>query len=152
MIIGAASDTRNILQPLKGIFPSNTISASRESELEFRYIKGPQGLSDALAQASADGKTAMLDFYADWCISCKEMEAYTFSDPNVQKVLKNTVLLKSDVTANDEQDKALLKQFGLIGPPAILFFGKDGKEKNGYRVVGFIPPESFAPHAQEALN
>lgn len=152
MIIGAAAGTRNTLQPLKGMFASSATSNSAESELEFRYIKGPQGLNDALTQATADGKTAMLDFYADWCISCKEMEAYTFSDPAVQKTLNNTVLLKSDVTANDEQDKALLKQFGLIGPPAILFFDKEGKERNGYRVVGFVPAEKFAPHAQEALN
>jgi thiol:disulfide interchange protein DsbD len=152
MIIGAAADTRNTLQPLKGMFASNASSDTAKSELEFHYIKGPQGFNDALAQATADGKTVMLDFYADWCISCKEMEAYTFSDPAVQKTLKNTVLLKSDVTANNEQDKALLKQFGLIGPPAILFFDKDGKERKGYRVVGFVPAEKFAPHAQDALN
>jgi len=152
MIIGAAADTRNTLQPLKGLFATHSAPGTRKSELSFQYIKGPQGLKDALAQASVDGKTAMLDFYADWCISCKEMEASTFSASSVQKALSNTVLLKSDVTANDTQDKALLKQFGLIGPPAILFFDKNGKEKTGYRVVGFVPAEKFSQHAQEALD
>jgi thiol:disulfide interchange protein DsbD len=152
MIIGAAADTRNTLQPLKGLFATHSAPGTHQSELSFQYIKGPQGLKDALAQASADGKTAMLDFYADWCISCKEMEANTFSASSVQKALSNTVLLKSDVTANDTQDKALLKQFGLIGPPAILFFDKNGKEKAGYRVVGFVPAEKFSQHAQEALD
>ncbi len=152
MIIGAAADTHNTLHPLKGLFTSNVTSDTTESELEFNDIKGSQGLKKALAQATADGKTAMLDFYADWCVSCKEMESYTFSDPAVQKVLNNAVLLKSDVTANNEQDKALLKQFGLIGPPAILFFDKEGKEKKGYRIVGFLPAEKFAPHAKKALE
>jgi thiol:disulfide interchange protein DsbD len=152
MIIGAAADTRNTLQPLKGLFATHSTSGTHKSELSFQYIKGPKGLKDALAQISTDGKTAMLDFYADWCISCKEMEANTFSASSVQKALSNTVLLKSDVTANDAQDKALLKQFGLIGPPAILFFDKKGKEKTGYRVVGFVPAEKFRQHAQEALD
>ncbi|UCE88391.1 MAG: thioredoxin family protein, partial [Pseudomonadota bacterium] len=98
------------------------------------------------------GKSAMLDFYADWCVSCKEFEKYTFTDPGVQQALANTVLLQADVTANDEQDKALLKRFKLIGPPTILFFGADGKERRNYRVVGFMTADKFRPHVEKAVR
>ena len=86
----------------------------------------------------------MLDFYADWCISCKEMEKYTFSDPAVQAALSDYVLLQTDVTANDKEDQALLARYGLFGPPAILFFGPDGRENTPFRVVGFMNAEDFA--------
>jgi thiol:disulfide interchange protein DsbD len=84
----------------------------------------------------------MLDFYADWCISCKEMERFTFVDPRVQQALSNVVLLQADVTANNADDKALLKRFDLFGPPGILFFGKDGKELP-VRVIGFQSADKF---------
>ncbi|HEX22297.1 MAG TPA: thiol:disulfide interchange protein, partial [Chromatiales bacterium] len=93
-----------------------------------------------------------LDFYADWCISCKEMEKYTFSDPGVQKALQGVVLLKADVTLNDATDKALLKHFGLIGPPSIMFFGPDGEERRAWRMVGYMPAEEFREHATQAFR
>ncbi len=93
--------------------------------------------------AQAQGKPVMLDFYADWCVSCKEMERFTFSDAAVQARLKNVVLLQADVTANSEADKALLKRFGLFGPPGILFFDAQGKELTDLRVTGFQDAPQF---------
>ena len=93
----------------------------------------------------------MLDFYADWCISCKEMEAFTFTDQEVQAALSNTVWLQADVTANDAEDKALLDRFGVFGPPTIIFFGTDGEQRHGYEVVGCMKAEVFAEHVQKAI-
>jgi len=111
-----------------------------------------EGLNKALATAKANNQTVMLDFYADWCTSCKEMEKLTFSDPDVQDALANTVLLQADVTANDAQDKALYKHFGIIGPPAIIFYDAEGKERRNHRVVGYMPAGKFATHVNQALN
>ena len=94
----------------------------------------------------------MLDFYADWCVSCKEMERYTFSNESVRRALSGAVLLKADVTANDERDRALLAHFGLFGPPAILFFGADGRERSRYRVIGFVSAKGFREVVESALD
>jgi len=91
----------------------------------------------------------MVDFYADWCIACKELEAYTFSDDKVQTALTDFVLLKVDVTANDDLDKELLKKFGIFGPPAILFFDQKGEELRNYRIVGFIEADNFEQHIHQ---
>ena len=120
--------------------------------LNFKQIKGVAGLNTELAKAKAAGKTVMLDFYADWCVSCKEMEAFTFSDPDVQKALAGVVLLQADVTPNDEKDTELYKHFGIIGPPSIMFFDTDGNERKNYRVVGYIPAEPFSQHIKRALK
>ena len=85
----------------------------------------------------------MLDFYADWCVSCKEMERFTFTDEGIRSRLRNMVLLQADVTANTPADKALLSRFSLFGPPGIVFFGKDGAEMKGVRVIGFQNAERF---------
>ena len=85
----------------------------------------------------------MLDFYADWCVACKELEAYTFSDVGVQRALKGFVLLQADVTANDDADLQLIKHFGLFGPPAILFFDNQGQEMPRARIIGFQNAETF---------
>ena len=87
----------------------------------------------------------MLDFYADWCPTCKEMERFTFPDPSVQAALQDVLLLKADVTENDDIDKLLMKHFDIIGPPAILFFVR-GKERREYRLVGFVDAENFVKH------
>jgi thiol:disulfide interchange protein DsbD len=92
--------------------------------------------------AKAD-KPVMLDFYADWCVSCKEMERDTFSDPAVQKQMSGLILLRADVTAANDADYALLKRFGLYGPPGIIFFDKSGKEQEALRIVGYQGPEEF---------
>jgi thiol:disulfide interchange protein DsbD len=94
----------------------------------------------------------MLDFYADWCITCKELEKFTFSDAGVQAALSSAVLLQADVTPYDAQDQALLRRYGLIGPPAVLFFGPDGVERRPYRLVGFLNAPDFRAHAQQALR
>ena len=94
----------------------------------------------------------MLDFYADWCIECKRMEKRTFTDPGVKQSLANTVLLQADVTANDDEDKELLKHFGLPGPPAILFFSAQGSEIRQYRLIGFLSPDKFRKHVDNAIS
>jgi thiol:disulfide interchange protein DsbD len=112
-------------------------------------VKTVQQLDAVLAQTG--GKTVMLDFYADWCVSCKEMEKLTFVDAAVQAKLANTLLLQVDVTANDDDDKAMLKRFGLFGPPGIILFDKQGKEIAGARVIGFQDATKFAA-SLSALN
>ncbi|HHJ34956.1 MAG TPA: protein-disulfide reductase DsbD [Gammaproteobacteria bacterium] len=149
--LGLASGNRNVFQPLKGLAGSSSTSVAVE-HLKFKQIKGVDGLNTELAKAKAAGKTVMLDFYADWCVSCKEMEALTFADPGVQKALADVVLLQADVTANDEKDTALYKRFGIIGPPSIMFFDVDGNERKNYRVVGYMPAEKFSQHIKRALN
>ena len=152
LVIGLASGGRDVFHPLKGIGLSGNSSTEQVAHLPFRQIKGVDGLKTALADASAQGKTVMLDFYADWCVSCKEMEVLTFSDAGVQQALANTVLLQADVTPNDEKDKNLYKHFGIIGPPSIMFFDKNGNERKNFRVVGFVPAEKFSAHVIKALN
>jgi len=126
--------------------------AKPEKTLQFTVIKTVDDLDRAIAAAAADGRPAMLDFYADWCVSCKEMERYTFTDAAVQEALTNAVLLKADVTANDADDQALLQRFGIFGPPTIAFWRADGVEQKNYRVVGFMPAAQFAQVAAEATG
>ena len=121
-------------------------------KLEFRQIKTVNDLEQALAQASDNGMTVMFDFYADWCVSCIEMEKYTFTDAAVQDVLSNTVLLQADVTDNDKDDRALMKRFGVFGPPTIIFFDVNGMQRNGYEVVGYMKAKEFAAHVHLALD
>ncbi len=150
LFIGAAAGGSDTLQPLKGLAMGSGAS-SQDTHLTFKTIKSTDDLQREVAAASAAGKPVMLDFYADWCISCKEFEKYTFSDASVQQTLASAVLLQADVTLNDDADKALLKQFKLLGPPSILFFGKDGEECRNYRTVGFMDADEFQPHAANAL-
>ncbi len=150
LMLGVASGGQQVFQPLKGL--AATGSVSQQSHLQFKQIKGVDGLEQALAQAKAQNKTVMLDFYADWCVSCKEMENYTFTDPAVQNALKDTVLLQADVTPNDAQDNALYKHFNIFGPPAIIFYDAQSNELKPYRVVGYMPAEQFSQHVQNAFN
>ncbi|MBT8123136.1 MAG: protein-disulfide reductase DsbD [Gammaproteobacteria bacterium] len=153
IIIGLAAGNRNVFQPLQGIGSLGTAGDSLQQSqkgLAFQQIEGIEGLNAVLA--TAKGKTVMLDFYADWCVSCKEMEHFTFSNPEVQATLADTVLLQADVTANDELDKALYKHFGIFGPPAIMLFDAEGKELRNYRVVGYVPADQFNAHVKRALN
>jgi thiol:disulfide interchange protein DsbD len=155
ILLGLASGNRNVFQPLKGLAVSPGVSSSKAAQtehLKFIQIKGVAGLNAELAKAKAAGKPVMLDFYADWCVSCKEMEVLTFGDPTVQKALKGVVLLQADVTPNDAIDTELYKHFGIIGPPSIMFFGKDGLERRNYRVVGYMKAEQFSQHVKDALN
>lgn len=157
ILVGMAAGNGNPLQPLRGLGVSGgtmmgTSAAGAESrrELPFRPIKGIEGLERVLAEARAQNKMVMLDFSAEWCITCKELEAFTFTDPGVHQALEDVILIRADVTDNDAQDKALLKRFGIIGPPAILFFTPDGEEQRGYRVVGFMNAADFRAHVLKA--
>jgi thiol:disulfide interchange protein DsbD len=152
LLIGAASGSKSILQPLKGIALANSGATPNRQELKFEQIKGMIGLKTALETAQRENKTLMLDLYADWCISCKEMEAYTFTDAKVQAALSNVILVQADVTHNDEADQQLLKELGLFGPPAILFYANNGQEQRPYRIVGFMPPEKFSRHVNKAFK
>ncbi|VAW52383.1 Cytochrome c-type biogenesis protein DsbD, protein-disulfide reductase [hydrothermal vent metagenome] len=151
ILLGLASGNRNVFQPLKGLASTSGTTVAVE-HLKFIQVKGVDGLNAELDKAKAAGKTVMLDFYADWCVSCKEMEVLTFSDPDVQKALDNVILLQADVTPNDEKDTALYKRFGIIGPPSIMFFDTAGNERKNYRVVGYMPANQFSQHVKRALN
>ncbi len=141
---GAALGGTNPLAPLPFLI-------AEKPALEFKRVKSVAELDLEVAAASAAGRPVMLDFYADWCVSCKEMEAYTFSDAEVQRGLANAVLLKADVTAHNADDQALLKRFGIFGPPTIAFYGPDGEERSEYRVVGYMKAEQFGPLSREAI-
>ncbi len=153
LMLGALTGGSNPLRPLAAVGFDNAGSVAGEQHaLPFQRVKTVDELDREIAQAVSEGKSAFLDFYADWCVSCKEMEAYTFSDTSVQAALSNTVWLQADVTANDEADKALLARFGVFGPPTIIFFGTDGRQRDGFEVVGYMKAADFARHVQRALG
>jgi thiol:disulfide interchange protein DsbD len=112
-------------------------------DLSFIVIQSPSELDAQLSKAKEDKKLVLLDFYADWCISCKEMEVNTFANPQVSQELKQFVLLQADVTKNSPENQALLKRFGLFGPPGILIFNLDSQEQKDQRVIGYMPPQRF---------
>jgi thiol:disulfide interchange protein DsbD len=147
LIIGALSGGRDILQPLSGL---RGVSAADGRAPVFTRV-GSLGELDGALRAAA-GKPVMLDFYADWCVSCKEMERYTFSADAVRPKLASMILLQADVTQNLDEHKALLKRFGLFGPPGIVFFDRQGNEIKGTRVVGFQTAEKFAATLDLALR
>jgi thiol:disulfide interchange protein DsbD len=126
--------------------------AHQAHTLPFQRIRTVADLEHAVAGASAAKRGVLLDFSADWCTSCKEMERYTFTDPQVQTALANVTLLRADVTADDADDQALLKYFGIMGPPTIAFYGVDGRERSDFRVVGYLKADAFAARAREALQ
>ncbi len=134
-LIGVASGGRDPLAPLAHLH------GTPPAELRFARIKSEAQLDAILANTG--GKTVMLDFYADWCVSCKEMEKFTFSDGAIQRQLANTILLQADVTANDSNDRALLKRFGLFGPPGIILFDRQGKEIRDSRIIGYQNAKRF---------
>jgi thioredoxin:protein disulfide reductase len=140
MLAGVLGGARDPLHPL-GFLASS--GAAENSSLVFARVKSSAELDARLQDAAAKGQPAMLDFYADWCVSCKEMEKYTFVDPRVRAKLTGTLLLQADVTASNDDDIGLLKRFGLFGPPGIIFFGRDGKEIADVRVVGYQPADEF---------
>ncbi len=140
-LAGAASGGQSIMQPLAHLraVAGGTAQAAADAP-RFTRVHNVAELEQALA---TPGAPAMLDFYADWCVACKEMERMTFSDPQVAAVMKSMRLLQVDVTANSAEERALLKKFSLFGPPGIVLFGASGKEIAQGRVIGFVPPQSF---------
>jgi thiol:disulfide interchange protein DsbD len=151
LLIGAASGARDPLQPLQGVFASQSgaTATTAEAHLPFKTIKTTTDLDRELAAAQERGQAVMVDFYADWCVSCKEMERYTFAKAEVQQALSGVLLLQADVTANDDADKALLKRFNLIGPPSILFYDESGAERPELTLVGFKPADEFVKHIEK---
>jgi thiol:disulfide interchange protein DsbD len=143
-LVGALGGGRDVVQPLRGVFGNG--SRAGAAALAFQPIKSSADLDAAIA--AANGRPVLFDFYADWCVACKEMEKYTFAAPEVQATLKDFVLLKADVTANDAVDQALMRRFSIIGPPATLFFGPDGREQRELRLIGFESADDFVIRLQ----
>ena len=145
LLIGTLAGSRDPLQPLAGLRGQGQAFATEEKRLAFERVTS---VSELEAKIKAAGRPVMLDFYADWCVSCKEMERFTFSDPAVQKKLAGFTLLQADVTANTADDKALLAKFKLFGPPGIIFYDARGEEIKAVRVIGFQDAALF----QNSLN
>jgi len=135
-IWGGISGATNLLQPLG---KSPFVEANVSNKLKFERVHSLQELDQVLANK----RKVMVDFYADWCVTCKEMENFTFSNSNVQLAAKDITLVQLDVTKNSDEDRAMLRRYGLFGPPAILFFKENGEEISGMRVVGFMDSEKF---------
>jgi thiol:disulfide interchange protein DsbD len=153
LLLGLLAGSRDLFQPLD-VFKGGTGGSAMAAEphgLAFEKVKDVTALDAKLAQAKAEGRAVMLDFYADWCVSCKEMERFTFVDPKVQARLKDVMLLQADVTANSEADKALLKRFRLFGPPGLIFWSSTG-EQSTYQVVGYEKPGKFLASLDAALG
>lgn len=154
LLVGALAGGNSYTTPLRGVMSASSGEAALMPEhgLAFTPVKGLDGLQQVVAQASSEGRSVMLDFYADWCISCKEMEAFTFTDSRVQALLKDTVVIQADVTANDAADQALLKHFDLFGPPGIIFYDATGNELRPARVVGFMSADKFGAHVERFIG
>jgi len=146
LAIGVLSGSRDVLRPLAGL-----VGGGERGAHEVRFTR-VRNLADLETKLVAAGKPVMLDFYADWCVSCKEMEAFTFTDAQVKAKLGGMLLLQADVTANSPEDKALLKRFSLFGPPGIIFFDRQGGEIPGLRVIGYQPTERFLTTLDRAVD
>ena len=154
-LIGAAAGGKDTLQPLRGLGQGLGLgggAGAGVAELQFRKIKTGDDLNRELAAASAAGQPVMLDFYADWCVYCKMMEKNTFPAPEVRQALAGARLLKADVTANDEADRALQAHVGIPAPPAMIFWRADGTEARNYRLLGYKGPAEFADHVRQATQ
>jgi thiol:disulfide interchange protein DsbD len=145
MLVGALAGSRDPLQPLA------VLRAQAGAPVNVPQFEKVNSIAELDARLAATDRPVMLDFYADWCVSCKEMERFTFSDARVAERMGQMLLLKADVTANNDAHKALLKRFGLFGPPGIIFFDDKGQEREGLRVVGFMKAEPFATVLDRAL-
>ncbi len=153
LVIGALAGTPSLIKPLQGFTASPSgVTAAASQHLDFQRVKSLDDLNASIATAKSQNRPVMLDFYADWCVSCKEMEAFTFTDSTVQAQLSNVLLIQADVTANDKLDQDLLKHFGLFGPPAIIFYDRNGDEIRNARLVGFLNAEKFSAHLDLVLQ
>jgi thioredoxin:protein disulfide reductase len=144
LFLGGVTGAKNPLNPLEKFVAPALSSTALVQENSFKTITSLNELDAILA--SSKGKRVLVDFYADWCVACKELEHTTFSDPAVKAKMGEFVLVRADVTANGEREKALSKQYGVFGPPVVLFFDKNGKLMKGRDIVGFVEPEIFLKH------
>ncbi|MGB5764701.1 MAG: protein-disulfide reductase DsbD, partial [Sedimenticolaceae bacterium] len=151
-LIGAALDSKDTIQPLRGVLAGGAAGTAQTAHATFKQIKSVDDLNTELAAAKATGTPVMLDFYADWCTYCKQMERETFSDGRVIGLMDRMVLLQADVTRQDDADKALQEHIGIPAPPAMIFWGSDGAELKHLRLLGFKGPGEFVPHLTEALK
>jgi len=149
-IIGAASGGDDWMKPLKNMRSSGQVNSVEH--VTFQRIKSLNELDSAVGRANQSGQPAMLDFYADWCVECVRMERNTFGEPEIQSLFAAIKPLQADVTENDKTDQALMQKYGVIGPPAILFFDRQGKEMPGFRLVGYFEVDEFAKHLQNVLE
>ena len=156
LLLGALGGSRDVLQPLtiyQSVMagPVGSTPAAQTSALPFEKVKTGAELDKRLAEAKAAGQPVMLDFYADWCVSCKEFDKFTFSDARVQARLKDVLLLKVDVTNNTADDKELLKRFSLFGPPGLIFWNAQGQQSD-FKVIGYEPADKFLASIDKALK
>jgi thiol:disulfide interchange protein DsbD len=149
-LLGAGLGAKDVLRPLEPLAAAKRVGDTNnladngsKSHLTFERIASLAELQQKLQNSK---QVVMLDFYADWCTSCIEMEKFTFSDPDVQKRLANVKLLQIDVTKNSPADQQLMKQFKVFGPPALLSFDSQGNEMTAARVIGYLAPEKFKVH------
>ena len=146
LTIGVLAGSRDLLRPLGGL-----TSGSEGAVQKVRFTR-VRNVAELDAKLAAPGRPVMLDFYADWCVSCKEMEAFTFTDARVKAKMEQMLLLQADVTDNTLEDKALLKRFKLFGPPGIIFFDRQGREVDGLRVIGYEPADTFLTSLNRAAG
>ncbi|HEX5419445.1 MAG TPA: protein-disulfide reductase DsbD [Gammaproteobacteria bacterium] len=164
MLVGATLGGESPWQPIpRGLLTASAessgaaargtaLAAAPAASLGFRRVSSVDGLEQALGDARRAGQPVLVDFTADWCVSCKEMEKYTFPDPQVVAALQPFMLLRADVTANTAGDQALLKYFKSYGPPTIAFFDAHGGQQEAYKLVGFVPAKQFAAHVKQLAS
>jgi len=153
MVIGAAGGARDPFQPLAfvaaGAAPAQA-AAPHDSGVRFSSVRTQQELEARIAEAEQRGQWTLVDFYADWCVSCKEIERTVFADPRVQRALAGMQLLRPDITANSADDQALLRAHQILGPPTMLLIGPDGKERRAERIVGELSTDEFLARLKRA--
>jgi len=151
ILVGLAQGQTDPLFPLKGAQVSRSPTSGAQTQ-GFKVVTSVRELDLALTAARLHERPVLLDFYADWCISCKEMDRDTFGNADVSSVLQGFDLLRADVTGNTDQDRALLKRFNLVGPPGVIFFRADGREVRERRVIGFMGPPDFLKVLQDVAK
>jgi thiol:disulfide interchange protein DsbD len=140
VFVGAVSGATNVIKPLEKFTSGGGNTSAQTNKLVFKKV---HSLAELEAAIKASNKPVMLDFWAKWCVSCKELDNLTFTDPAVQAELSKYTLLKADVTDNTEADQAMMKKFNVFGPPALIFWNEKGELSTSKRIVGYKPPREF---------
>jgi len=147
LMMGALAGGSSLIYPLKSFAGSSTSVA--KAGLDFIKVTTPAQLEQQLSDAQSKQQPVMLDFYADWCVSCIELDVFTFSDSKVQQSLSDFKVIKVDVTANDDAAKALNRSYQLIGPPALIFYNRSGQKLDNKTLIGVVDPQDFVDHIRE---